>query len=121
MRRALGTAWSLALLALTMATGPSHAAEDETRGRWGASEAACSAWAGSTAADTALMVTSYAVVWYDGFCRIGRMYKTGKAVHMEAHCWNQGDRPTPVTLEASGNRMKASWNRGPATLLKRCS
>ena len=114
-------AWDWALVALAMSVLPAYAAGDETRGRWGASEAACSAWSGSTAADTALMVTSYAVVWYDGFCRIGRMYKTGKAVHMEAHCWNQGDRATPVTLEASGNRMKASWNRGPATLLKRCS
>jgi hypothetical protein len=42
-------------------------------------------------------------------------------VHIEARCWREGeDRPTPVSLEASGGRLKASWNRKPASTLRRC-
>jgi hypothetical protein len=115
---------SAAVLALSLApvlAGPARA-QDATFGRWGANDAACSSWNGSTAADSALMVSTYAILWYQGYCRVGRMYKTDKAVHIEAHCWsNSEDRSTPVTLEPmAGDRLKAVWNRGTPAMLKRC-
>lgn len=96
-------------------------AQESILGRWGLNETACSSWSGSTAQDSALMVSTYAILWYQGYCRVGRMYKTDKALHIEAHCWQSGeDRSIPVTLERVGDRLKAVWNRGPVNMLKRC-
>lgn len=111
----------IAAAALCFAALPAHA-QDGTLGRWAANDAACSSWSGSTAADTAMTVSTYAIVWYQGFCRVGRMYKTDKGTHIEAQCWNSSeDRSTPVTLQPMpGDKLKATWNRGAPALLKRC-
>jgi hypothetical protein len=97
-------------------------AQDATFGRWAANDAACSSWSGDGATDTPMTVSTYAIIWYQGFCRVGRMYKTDKGTHIEAHCWNSNeDRSTPVTLQPmSGDRLKAVWNRGTPAVLKRC-
>jgi hypothetical protein len=33
------------------------------------------------------VVTNYAVRWLGDRCRVGRMYKTGATVHIQAFCW----------------------------------
>jgi hypothetical protein len=116
-----GLKWA-AVAAFLLSGVASVAAQESLLGRWGMSDAACSSWSGSTQADSALMVSTYAILWHDGYCRVARMYKTDKAVHIEARCWSTGeDRSIPVTLEpASGNRLKATWNRGTPAMLKRC-
>ncbi|MEI7805225.1 MAG: hypothetical protein WCI56_07845 [Hyphomicrobiales bacterium] len=102
------------------AASPLRAAESFA-GRWGMDAAACTNWSGATAANSPLIVSDNAIRWYDGACRVARMYKTGNVVRMEARCWRDGeDRSTPVSLETIGDRLKASWNRGPANTLKRC-
>jgi hypothetical protein len=55
--------------------------------------------------------------WFDGYCRIGKMYKA-RAVYVQAHCFGKGD--VPVTLDAHGDRMRVSWNRARAEELRRC-
>ena len=47
----------------------------------------------------ALVATDTSLWWFDGYCRIGKMYKA-KAVYVQAHCGVEGD--VPVTLDADG-------------------
>ena len=36
---------------------------------------------------------SYAVRWLGDTCRVGRMYKTGETIHLQAFCWSaDGER-----------------------------
>jgi hypothetical protein len=46
------------------------------------------------------------------------MYKTGKAVHLQARCGGKGD--IPVTLDPSGDRMRVTWNRATIGEMRRC-
>ena len=48
----------------------------------------------------ALVATDTSLSWFDGYCRIGKMYKA-KAVYVQAHC---GTKDVPVTLDAQGDR-----------------
>ena len=57
---------------------------------------------GDTAQTAALVATDTSLWWFDGYCRIGKMYKA-KAVYVQAHC---GGKDVPVTLDAEGNRMR---------------
>ena len=86
-------------------------------GRWAMKPEVCSARGGETPESTALVATDKSLWWYDGYCSIGKMYKT-KAVYVQAHCWNKGD--VPVTLDVTGDRMKITWNRGKTEDLHRC-
>ena len=54
---------------------------------------------GDSAATSALVATDTSLWWFDGYCRIGKMYKA-KAVYVQAHCGGKGD--VPVTLDAAG-------------------
>ncbi len=40
---------------------------------------------GDSAATSALVATDTSLWWFDGYCRIGKMYKA-KAVYVQAHC-----------------------------------
>ena len=102
-----------ALLAGVMSLA--HAAEAFV-GRWAVTPAMCYG-NGDSAATTALVATDTSLWWFDGYCRIGKMYKA-KAVYVQAHCGSKGD--VPVTLEAQGDRLRVSWNRGKAEDMTRC-
>ena len=107
-----------AILALTMA---SAGAAETVNGRWAADPARC--WSdGLTPALSPLVVTGYAVRWLGDTCRIGRMYKTGETVHVEARCWGaDGERSIPVSLHpARGGRLQVTWNRATRGDLTRC-
>ena len=71
-------------------------------GRWAVSPEICASHGGETAATSALVATDTSLWWFDGYCRIGKMYKT-RAVYVQAHCSGKDD--VPVTLDAKGNRM----------------
>ena len=87
-------------------------------GRW-AVEAGASArrTAADTAATSALVATDTSLWWFDGYCRIGKMYKA-KAVYVQAHCGGKGD--VSVTLDAQGDRMRVTWGSAKPEELKRC-
>lgn len=85
-------------------------------GRWAVNAEACSS-RGASAATSALIATDTSLWWFDGFCRIGKMYKA-KAVYVQAHC---GANDVSVTLDAQGNTMRVTWGKGKPEDLKRCN
>lgn len=96
---------------------PAQAAEPLT-GRWAADKAACD---GGFFAETPLVVTNYAVRWQGDSCRIGRMYKAGEAVYIQALCWGaDGERSVPVSLHPRAGKLVLTWDRTPKGELQRC-
>lgn len=102
-----------------MAVGIAPAVAAETvAGRWG-DEASCGSLFFS--ANAPLTVTDYAVRWQGDSCRVGRMYKTGDTVHIEALCWDMaGERSVPVSLRPHGGKLAVTWDRARRADLKRC-
>ena len=107
----------LAACAIGAVTVSSASATEAFIGRWAAKPEVCSARGGDTAATSALVATDTSLWWFEGYCRIGKMYKA-KAVYVQAHCGEKGD--VSVTLDASGDRMRVTWNRAKAEDLVRC-
>lgn len=108
-----------ALLAasLMVAAAPAAAAE-AIDGRWG-DEASCGAMFFS--GNAPLTVSNYAVRWKGDSCRVGRMYKTGDTVHIQAWCWDiAGERSIPVSLRPHGGKLSVTWDRAHRAELKRC-
>ena len=66
-------------------------------GRWAVKPELCSSHGGDTPQTAALVATDTSLWWFDGYCRIGKMYKA-KAVYVQAHCGAKGD--VSVTLDA---------------------
>ena len=96
-----------------------HAAETIT-GRWAVDPASC--WgAGERPEQSPFVVTNYAVRWLGERCRVGRMYKTGATVHIQAFCWGaQGARSIPVSMTPHNGRLSVTWDRGSRGELDRC-
>jgi hypothetical protein len=94
--------------------------QETVTGRWAADASACEGFAG-TGAQSPLVVSNYAVRWQGDTCRIGRMYKTGDTVHIQAFCWGEaGEKSIPVSLHPRGNRISVIWDRGARGDLQRC-
>ena len=107
-----------ALAALAASIAPLHAADNLT-GRWAADQATCEG--GFFTAQSPLVVTSYAVRWQGDSCRIGRMYKAGETVYIQAFCWSAaGERSIPVSLRPHANRLVLTWDRTSRAELRRC-
>jgi hypothetical protein len=90
-------------------------AQEAFIGRWAVSPDMCHG-SGDGPQTSALVATDTSLWWFDGYCRIGKMYKT-KAFYVQAHC---GSKDVPVTLDAEGDRMRVTWNRAKTEDLKRC-
>jgi hypothetical protein len=93
-----------------------HAAEPFL-GRWAVTPAACYGQ-GDTAASAPLIATATWLTWFDGHCRIGKMYKAGETVYLQVHCSTKGD--VPVTLNASSDRIRVIWGGAKFEEMKRC-
>jgi hypothetical protein len=107
----------LAACAIAAAT-TSAFAQEQFVGRWAAKPALCSSHGGETPETSALVATDTSLWWYEGQCRIGKMYKT-VAVYVQAHCDGKGD--VSVTLDARGNRMRVTWGHAKPQDLQRCN
>jgi hypothetical protein len=83
-------------------------------GRWAVSADACRGQ-GETASTSPLVATDTSLSWFEGFCRIGKMYKA-KAVFLQLHC---GAKDVSVTLDAQGDQMRVTWDRKTENM-KRC-
>lgn len=96
-----------------------HAIES-VNGRWAASPGSC--WGDSSVpAQSPFVVSSYAVRWLGDTCRVGRMYKTGETIHLQALCWGaEGERTIPVSLTPHAGKLAVVWNRGARGDLQRC-
>lgn len=106
----------LGACAIGMIAASSASATEAFIGRWSAKPEVCSARGGDNAANSALVATDTSLWWFDGYCRIGKMYKA-KAVYVQAHC---GGNDVAVTLDAQGNRMRVTWGKAKAEELQRC-
>ena len=108
------------LMALSFLNATSSQAGESVTGRWAANPTSCEGFAG-TGAESPLVVTNYAVRWSGDSCRIGRMYKTGDTVHIQAFCWGEtGERSIPVSLHPHDKRLSVTWDRGALGDLQRC-
>src|SRR5262249_45761228 len=103
-----------AVLSAVVVVSPALAVEPFV-GRWAVTPEICNTHGGDTAKNSALVATDTSLWWFDGQCRIGKMYKA-KAVYVQAHC---GAKDVSVTLEAQGDRMRITWDR-KVEELKRC-
>jgi hypothetical protein len=110
----------LAMAVMLLAAGGASATEsDKVTGRWAVDQDACAAY--FFAANAPLVVTDHAVRWRGDSCRIARMYKTGRDVHIQALCWSEGgERSVPVSLSPHAGRLQLRWDRVVSGDLKRC-
>ena len=112
----VGCALGAAAVLSVLVTSPAFASEAFV-GRWAVKPEVCGTRGGETAQTSALVATDNSLWWFDGYCSIGKMYKA-KAVYVQAHCGSKGD--VSVTLDAQGDRMKVTWNRGKTEEMRRC-
>ena len=95
-------------------------AEEAHIGRWSIKPAGCTS-EGDTAETAPLYATATSVKWFAASCRIGKMYKIGHAVHLQAHCSNEGKVvSTPITLDPRGDRMRVTWDGVKVGEMRRC-
>ncbi len=95
-------------------------ATETVTGRWAAHPTGCEG-ALFSAGPSPLVVTHYAVRWHGDSCGIGRMYKAGETVYIQALCWSlAGERSIPVSLRPHGDRLALSWDREPRGEFRRC-
>jgi hypothetical protein len=88
----------LAACVIGMVAVSSASATEAFVGRWAAKPELCSAHGGDNAANSALVATDTSLWWFEGYCRIGKMYKA-KAVYVQAHCGsNDVSRSTPRAI-----------------------
>ena len=106
----------LAACALSAGLVSPVSAAEQFVGRWAVTPEVCSTRGGDNARNSALVATDTTLWWFDGHCRIGKIYKV-KAVYVQAHCGSKGD--VPVTLDAQGDRMKVTWDK-KVEELRRC-
>jgi hypothetical protein len=105
-----------AVLGICITLISSAHAEEPFVGRWAVTPEVCGGH-GDNAKTSALVATDSSLWWFDGYCRIGKMYKA-RAIYVQAHCGMKGD--VPVTLDAHGDRMRVTWDRTKVEDLTRC-
>jgi hypothetical protein len=95
-------------------------AEEAFIGRWAIDPAGCTS-EGDTSSTAPLHATATTVKWFTAQCTIGKMYKTGTAVHIQARCANEGKIvATPITLDARGDRLHVVWDGVKVGDMRRC-
>jgi len=89
-------------------------------GRWAIDPAGCVS-DGDTARTAPLYATPSSIKWFVAHCAIGKMYKVGRAFHIQARCSNEGRVvATPITLEPRGDRMRVIWDGAKVGDMQRC-
>ena len=88
-------------------------------GRWAITPEVCTG-KGDTAASAPLVATGTSLSWFAGYCRIGKMYKAGQAVYIQARCQAEGKGDIAVTLDARGDRMRVTWDGAKIEEMRRC-
>ena len=97
------------------------AAAEPILGRWAIDPQGCKV-EGDTAETAPLFVTQNTVKWFVAHCRIGKSYKIGKALHIQARCTGEGERYTiPITLDlVEPNRLVVTWDKSRVKDMMRC-
>ena len=109
----------LTCLLVAAATDRAMAIESHI-GRWAIDPVGCTI-DGDTSTTAPMYVTSTTVKWFVAHCTIGKTYKVGHAIHIQARCSNEGRIvSTPITLEPRGDRMRVTWNGSKVEGMRRC-
>jgi len=108
------------LVALAAFGAPVSLAAEPMTGRWAADPSLC-VGQGAASGKAVLVVTNETLRWAGEVCRVGRSYRTGDTLHLEAFCSGKGSRyGIPVSLRLHGDRVFVIWNRAARGGLWRC-
>ena len=108
------------LMGLSVLNATASQAGEPVTGRWAANPSSCEGFAGA-GVQSPLVVSNYAVRWQGDSCRIGRMYKTGDTIYIQAFCWSEtGEKSIPVSLHPHAGRLSVTWDHGTRGDLQRC-
>ena len=112
------TIW-LAGVAIALA-GPAHA-EEPINGRWTIDPQGCQI-DGDTSETAPLYVTDKTLKWFVASCRVGKSYKVGNALYIQARCSNEGTKSSiPVKLNlVSRDKLAVTWDGGKIQDMRRC-
>ena len=108
-------------MAASMAiAGPVHA-QEPINGRWAIDPEGCKI-GGDTTETAPLYVTDKTLKWWVADCRIGKSYKIGKALYIQARCSNEGSRHSiSVKLDLiSPDRLAVVWDGSKGKDMRRC-
>ena len=78
----LDRAWGAGINLLDTADAYGGGRSEQFIGRWAISPQVCASHGGDNAASAALVATDTSLSWFEGTCRIGKMYKA-KAVYVQ--------------------------------------
>jgi hypothetical protein len=100
--------------------GPVHA-QEPINGRWAIDLQGCKI-DGDTSETAPLYVTDKALKWFVADCRVGKSYKIGNALYIQARCSNEGSRHSiAVKLDLVGrDRLAVTWDGGNIRDMRRC-
>jgi hypothetical protein len=113
-----GRFW-LAGVALALA-GSAHA-QEPINGRWAIDPQGCQI-DGDTSETAPLYVTDKTLKWWVASCRVGKSYKIGNALYIQARCSNEGARHSiAVKLDLVGSdKLAVTWDGGKIQDMRRC-
>ena len=69
-----------------------------------------------------LYVTDKTLKWWVASCRVGKSYKVGNALYIQARCSNEGSRQSiSVKLDlVNRDRLAVTWDGGKIPDMRRC-
>ncbi len=104
-----------------LALATSAHAEEPINGRWAIDPQGCQI-AGDTSETAPLYVTDKTLKWWVADCRIGKSYKVGNTLYIQARCSNEGARSSiGVKLDlVSRDRLAVTWDSGKVKDMRRC-
>jgi hypothetical protein len=96
-------------------------AEEPINGRWAIDPEGCKI-DGDTSETAPLYVTDRTLKWFVASCRVGKSYKVGNALYIQARCSNEGARHSiSVKLDlVSRDRLAVTWDGGKVHDMRRC-
>jgi hypothetical protein len=108
------------LVALAAFGAPVSLAAEPMAGRW-AADPSLYVGQGAASGKAVLVVINETLRWAGEVCRVGRSYRTGDTLHLEAFCSGKGSKHRiPVSLRLHGDRVFLNWNRAARGGLWRC-
>jgi hypothetical protein len=113
-RRIMGIAILVAI------AGPAWA-QEPINGRWAIDPEGCKI-DGDTSETAPLYVTDKTLKWWVADCRVGKSYKVGNALYIQARCSNEGSRHSiAVKLDlVSRDRLAVTWDGSKGKEMQRC-
>jgi hypothetical protein len=109
------------VLAISLGLADLAYAEEPINGRWAIDPQGCKI-DGDTSETASLYVTNKTLKWWVADCRVGKSYKVGNALYIQARCSNEGARHSlSVKLDlVSRDRLAVTWGGSKTSEMRRC-